>query len=549
MVEALRAHDPGAPAALYDTYAENVYQYCWAMLGSPDSAQVALRDTLIAAETHVASLADADRLRVWLFALARGECLRRWVPGGADQADTGLSAGVESTGAEVSTETELFAVVGSSLPDSADADLRVVAWNARRALAAEDREVLELAIRHGLAGVDLAAVLGTGRHFAEALLEAATERLRDAVTVEILARKGTHDCSVRAEILTGVIGDVTPQVRDQVIRHLPDCAACRPHRVRQVSVAKVFGLLPEVVLPLTLRVRVMSCLTDPELAAYRRYVAKRVGALDLDGFPSAQALSGHQWAQAIAGALAAVAAVAIVVLAFDQLADGPENRIVGIASGAFPPTGEPPGIQVPWTAAPEDMPMVLRPIVDISPSYPAGSRHPVEPIIGVTPDPHPIPSPSPSPTKPTDGGGQEPTIAPPTPPGSTETPPVAQPTGEPGAGPTAVPGRPHDHHHHHPRRPHGHHHHPGFPCDQRHHSRPRTDCSPTPTPTVTWTPTLTPAPPETPVHASAQAPMDSPSSPSPPAAPSAAEPHAPTPAPTPTPELVPQASPSVAGSA
>ncbi len=77
LVEALRAGDPGALAALYDAYAEGIYRYCWFLLHNTDSAQVALRDVLIAAEAHAGSLADPGMLRPWLYALARGECMRR----------------------------------------------------------------------------------------------------------------------------------------------------------------------------------------------------------------------------------------------------------------------------------------------------------------------------------------------------------------------------------------------------------------------------------------------------------------------------------------
>lgn len=66
MAEALRARDPDALAALYDRYAEPIYQYCCALLGDPDSAQVALRDTFIAAEALIGSLADPAMFRPWL---------------------------------------------------------------------------------------------------------------------------------------------------------------------------------------------------------------------------------------------------------------------------------------------------------------------------------------------------------------------------------------------------------------------------------------------------------------------------------------------------
>ncbi len=56
LVQALRARDPGALASLYDAHAEGVYRFCWVMLGA-ESAQVALRDTMIAAEAHIEAAA------------------------------------------------------------------------------------------------------------------------------------------------------------------------------------------------------------------------------------------------------------------------------------------------------------------------------------------------------------------------------------------------------------------------------------------------------------------------------------------------------------
>ncbi|MFD0657427.1 hypothetical protein [Thermocatellispora tengchongensis] len=271
LVEALRRRDPGALAALYDTYAESIHEFCLLSLGNLDGAQVALRDTLIAAEAHIAALADPARLRVWLFTLARAECGRRRMP-------AALSG------------TPPIAAQAPAVPDlegAASADLRFMAWNAAWSLTAADREILYLTVRHHLTPAEIAVVTASSAREIEAGLGVARDRLRDAVTAEVLARKGPYDCPRRADILTGFAGELTPAMREQVVRHLARCDTCAPHRARQVSAAKVFDLLPAVPLPESLRVRVMSCFTDPELVAYRRYVARRVGLLDAAGFPAA----------------------------------------------------------------------------------------------------------------------------------------------------------------------------------------------------------------------------------------------------------------------
>ncbi|WP_157570628.1 hypothetical protein [Microtetraspora malaysiensis] len=482
LVEALRARDPGALAALYDTYAEAIYRYCLVMLGGPDSAQVALRDTLIAAEALVGSLADPERFRVWLYTLARGECLRRRTPQGAEPPGTDLST-----------------VLVPQLSDPADAELRVVAWHATRCLAPEDREVLELASRHGLTGADLATVLGTGQRYADGLQEAATERLSDAVTVEILVRKGPYDCPRRAKILTGFAGELTAEIRERISRHIARCDTCATHRVRHVSLAKVFGLLPEATLPDTVRVRVMSCFADPDLVAYRRYVTNRVGRLTSAGFPSGG--GGRVWPRALGGALATVAAVGLVLMSFNQFAGRPEDRIVGIASDAFPGAGDPPGLKVPWKATPRDRPMILTPILDRDPARTAGVRGDEDegPAVRTSPDAGAGAGSTPSPSA--SGASATPTPRPshagtpsarPSASPSDDVSPLPDPSDSPSGSPTSDdPGD------------------PSVPSrEHQRHPRPQRSCPPerSPSPSPSRTPAASPTPSATPSASSTPTP-------------------------------------------
>ncbi|GAA3422568.1 sigma-70 family RNA polymerase sigma factor [Streptosporangium vulgare] len=142
LVAALCARNPRALADLYDSYAESVYRYCRSMLATSEAAESALLGTFIVAEAHVHALADSRRLEAWLYALARGECVRRHLAEGPDPL-------VPAPAVPVPVVTA-----------GGDADLRVMAWNATRSLSPEDREVLDLSCRHGFGPIDLAAVLG-----------------------------------------------------------------------------------------------------------------------------------------------------------------------------------------------------------------------------------------------------------------------------------------------------------------------------------------------------------------------------------------------------
>ncbi|MEU6723375.1 sigma-70 family RNA polymerase sigma factor [Nonomuraea wenchangensis] len=371
LVEALRARDPGAPAVLYDAYAEGVYRYCRSLLRDADAAQVALRDALIAAEAHADVLAEPARLRSWLYALARAECLRRRTaasrapaPPSADAPDSDSSAaGAPVTGSPDPEWTPDPEWGLDELPDGpGDARLRIMAWDAVHSLPPADRELLELTIQHELPDVELALVLGIPSRQVEPAREAALRRLRDAVTVELLAGQDPGDCPRRAAILRGFSGRLTTEKRERLVRHLSECAICAPRRGRQVAAAKVFELLPKPELPDALRLRVLSCFADPELAPYRRYVARRTSGLGVAGFPLPQKKAARRWPRALACLLAAVGAVVAIAAILQGF--GRDGVVSDVATAAFPPAGEPPAVRLPWQERPEDVSVTVEPVAN-----------------------------------------------------------------------------------------------------------------------------------------------------------------------------------------
>jgi hypothetical protein len=77
VVAAIVAGDPEGLAAAYDQFAAPLFTYCRRMLADPDAAAGAVLDTFVIATSRLAGLRDPDRLRSWLHAVARNECLRR----------------------------------------------------------------------------------------------------------------------------------------------------------------------------------------------------------------------------------------------------------------------------------------------------------------------------------------------------------------------------------------------------------------------------------------------------------------------------------------
>ena len=104
VVASIVAGDADGLAKAYDRYADPLYKYCRSMLSDPADAADAVQDTFVIAAAKLAGLREPQRLRAWLFAVARNEALRipraknatptlaQATDGSADSADVGDDA-------------------------------------------------------------------------------------------------------------------------------------------------------------------------------------------------------------------------------------------------------------------------------------------------------------------------------------------------------------------------------------------------------------------------------------------------------------------------
>ncbi|MEV5709294.1 sigma-70 family RNA polymerase sigma factor, partial [Actinoallomurus sp. NPDC052274] len=314
LVSGLRSGDPGAIGAVYDTYADRLYDYCWFQLRNREAAQLTFRDTLLAAEVHIGELRVPERFGPWLYALARIECRRRRPPG----------------------------VPHPDLPiarhDQDDVDLRVIAWRAVTGLPALSQELLDLHHRHSLETADLAGVVGLPVREVTDLLRQAGELLEAAVIAEILAHEDTLECDGRAAILRHRRGELGDDVRAALVGHGIECDVCAAHLPRTISTAKVCALLPHAVPPDSLRRQVTGCFTDPRLAGYRLFAAARLRAFGARGFPRQQgpgradpAAHAARWPRGLVAATGAVVTAVGVATVCQWI--GRETRHLPVVAG------------------------------------------------------------------------------------------------------------------------------------------------------------------------------------------------------------------------
>lgn len=212
--------------ARYEPYLDGLFTYCLSVLCDHDTATAALGDVLALAErrAHRMPETSADR-RAWLYALARWACLRKLAEARQRRQAThaaGRAAGGATAEASVPPEVQ----------EPRRRQLALLAWPEAAGTSPEQREALELAVRHHLAAHEVAAVLGMEPAAARELLAAAAcevERTRAALAVV-----ETGGCPSVAHLTGDSRLVLSSALRRELVRHVDDCPRCRRTAERAV---------------------------------------------------------------------------------------------------------------------------------------------------------------------------------------------------------------------------------------------------------------------------------------------------------------------------
>lgn len=258
LARAAAGGDRGAFAEIYDRYADRLHDFCIGMLRDRDAAADCVQDAFCTAATRLTQLREPDKLRPWLYAIARNEALRR----------------LRERRRETPTDELPDDMSNEPGPDTlaARTELADLIAEAAGGLSDRDRSVLELAYRHGLDGPDLAEALGVSRTNANTMvgrLRETMERSLGALLVSRRARNDPDGCTELAAILDGWDGKYTILMRKRIARHIESCLTCDEDRQRLVSPAALLGAVPVFIpAPAWLRDRTLSdirlvCLDTP----------------------------------------------------------------------------------------------------------------------------------------------------------------------------------------------------------------------------------------------------------------------------------------------
>ncbi|ULE31993.1 RNA polymerase sigma factor [Mycobacterium sp. IDR2000157661] len=233
LVRAAVAGDRQAFAVMYDRYANRLHDFCAGMLADRDAAADCVQDAFCTAATCLGDLREPDRLRAWLYGIARHQALRR----------------IRDRRREQLSDELPDIASGDAGPDTmaGRTELANLISEAAGGLSDRDRAVLELAYRHGLDGTELADALGVTQTNANTMVYRLRETIEKCLGALLVARRtqsAPEPCPELAAILKGWDGQFTMLMRKRIARHLEGCPSCDSERRRMVNPVALLGAAP-----------------------------------------------------------------------------------------------------------------------------------------------------------------------------------------------------------------------------------------------------------------------------------------------------------------
>ena len=309
------AGDTSALAAIYDRYAAGLYDTAAAMLSDRHDAADMVQDVFCIAAERLSQLREPDRLKPWLYSVLRHEVYRR------------TKKRKRATPVDFQDERTPDVASGYDPHAAGEAvaheELATLVRSAASGLDERDRLVLELSVRQGLSGADLADALGVTPDQSYSLVHRMRDRVEKSLGALTVAKAGRRDCSQLAQILTGWDGELTILLRKRVNRHIEECATCDSTRKKYAPLA-LFGAAPVFAMPFGLRDKVLAA-AIPGGGSAGSSGGKRDIRFDAHhGFPRAVRAGRHVAMWATTATVAAVIGGGVLVASIDGETASPD---------------------------------------------------------------------------------------------------------------------------------------------------------------------------------------------------------------------------------
>jgi hypothetical protein len=173
-------------------------------------------------------LRNADRLRPWLYAIARRSALRAL-------SDRRREPAFDELPDNAATGPGPFTLTAQN-------ELARLIAEATGGLSERDRNVLELAYRRGVTGTELAHALGVSYDSTKKLLQRLRDTVERSLGALLVARRARDNgCPQLAADLSGWNEQFTVLMRKRIARHIESCSACDEYRRSVLNAVALLG--------------------------------------------------------------------------------------------------------------------------------------------------------------------------------------------------------------------------------------------------------------------------------------------------------------------
>ena len=211
--------------AIFDRHVAQVHDAALALLRDRRVALELVHITFREASERLEALRNPDRLMVWLLAITRFHAAR--IAGDAPGPDR-LPTGVDS----IAERAQLAGLV----------------WEATADLPLRERALIDLRLRQGLDGDDLADALGVS-HNEIVEMRSWMDGVEKGLAGYVLVRSGDSQCRDLPLVLRGWDGRFSPLIASHIGAHVDSCRVCKDASAQLPSPFALYASAPPAPLP------------------------------------------------------------------------------------------------------------------------------------------------------------------------------------------------------------------------------------------------------------------------------------------------------------